>query len=336
MKKMNIQSNFGKKNKSSKDLAFVALLLLDAVLFVLLISSFGSFAIAVVGGNVTVSTLLTVGAVSPEILSVVINGDAATLDLSANTTVPVFVQVIARDWNGEGDINLTYSEFFDLATSSYGGANDNNFHYTNSSCSINYTYGTAYEVNSTCRFDVFYYANNATWNATVRVTDNTSRNATGSDTIVINSLLAVGLPNTIDYGIVNETLVSDEKAVNVTNFGNVMLNLSLEGYARSQGDNYSFNCSLGSLQNISVGYQKFNLTASNTSLLNLAQFTSLYTNLSGNRTIWRFDVAQRRNDTVPYYDETNATYWRAYVPIGVAGSCTGNIIFGAATQTGQT
>lgn len=324
------------KNKFfTRRLAFIFVLCLDVALFLLLVAYFGNFVIAVVGHNTTVSTLLTVGTVTPQIISVTLNGNAASVDLNANSTSIVILEVLVRDYNGEADITNVSAEFFDVLASSYGGADDNNRHYSNSTCFIDASYGTAYEVNATCRFHIQYYSNNATWNGTVRVTDNSSKNGTGSDLITVNSLLALGVPDSINYGIVNETEVSFERIANVTNFGNIMLNLSLEGYARSQGDNLSMNCSLGDVQNISVGYQKFNLTASNNSLLSLTQFTSIYTNLTGNRTIKRFNLNYRQNDTNPYIDDTNSTYWRIYVPFGVAGTCTGNIIFGATLGSGS-
>jgi hypothetical protein len=41
-----------------------------------------------------------------------------------------------------------------------------------------------------------------------------------------------------------------------------------------------------------------------------------------------FTLWQRSNDTV-IGNDTNSTYWRLYVPPGVAGNCNGSIIFTA-------
>ena len=61
-------------------------------------------ALAVVGeDNVTVITLLEVGAVYPEIANITING-GNYIDLLPNSTVQVNVSIIVRDYNGEGDI----------------------------------------------------------------------------------------------------------------------------------------------------------------------------------------------------------------------------------------
>ncbi|RMD65519.1 hypothetical protein D6817_05890 [Candidatus Pacearchaeota archaeon] len=310
-------------------LVLLELALLALVFSALVVPNF-NFAEAVVNSsNVTVTTLLQVGNVFPEVLNVTIDNDATSVDLVPNATKTVTVYVIARDFNGENDIINVTAEFFDMASSSFGAADDNNNHYTNNSCTIDTTYGDIYEINATCTFEVWYYANNATWNATVTVIDNSSLNDTGSDTISVSVLLALGLPDSIDYGTVNATAVSDEQLANVTNFGNTMFNLSLSGYAVTPGDGNAMNCTLGAVKNISIEYEKYNVTASNPGSLTLAQFESLYRNLTSSSVINEFNLDYRRNDTAPYIDDTNASYWRIYVPLGVAGSCTGNIVFGS-------
>jgi len=130
--------------------------------------------------------------------------------------------------------------------------------------------------------------------------------------------------------------VSDEVAVNVTNAGNVMVNLSLSGYARTVGDGYAMNCSLGSVQNISINYEKYNLTSANAGPLDFTAFeTGNYANVTASVQTRRFNLGQRFNDAQTGLDDTNATYWRIYVPSGVAGNCTGNIVFGATRAAGS-
>ncbi len=289
---------------------------------------------AIVGeNNVTVTTLLQVGTVAPEILNITINnGNAITLTANATTSVQVYA--IVRDYNNDTDIVNATVRFFDNGASSYGAADDNNHHYTNNTCAINYAYGDAYHANVTCFIGLLYYANNATWNASVTVTDNSSLTDFNSALATVNTLLALGLPNSIDYGVVNGTTVSTEKIANVTNFGNVIFNLTLYGYGAVPNDNLSMNCSLGNVQNISIAYEKYNLTTSNTSVLNLTQFESIYLNLTGSSVIKNFNSPQRQNDTQAHVDDTNSTYWRIYVPRGVAGTCSGNIVFGAVQTAG--
>lgn len=311
---------------------------LIVLLFLILSVVFPSLEIVLAGvgeDNVTVATQLQVGNVAPEILNfTILNG--VFIDLTANSTVNLRVEIIARDFNGEYDINKTNLTFFDNIGSTFGAANDNNVHYTNNSCSINYSYGDQYEVNASCLIPIQYYANNATWNATVVVTDNSTLTAMGSGTVGITALLALIMPDTLDYGEVNATAVSNEKILNVTNGGNVPVNLSLSGYAKTVGDGLAMNCTLGAVKNITLSYERYNVSFSDSSVLgNLTAFNAAnYSNLTSAPIVNRFNLYQRQNDAVQYNDETNATYWRIYVPTGVAGNCTGNIVFGAVSTTG--
>ncbi len=322
----------GCRNRTSTFLA--GIIFLEAFVFLLLVLitvlpiSHQVFA-AVSADNVTVPTTLTIGNVYPEIINVTVQYGAASVDLSANSTVEVTVTSIVRDYDGEGDIANVSTIFFDAIGSTYGATDDNNNHYSNNSCTLNYAYGDAFTLESNCTFSVQYYAANSTWNATSLTSDNSSLTAYGSDIITINTLLALGLPDVINYGEVNATDVSNEIVANVTNYGNVFMNLSLSGYGATAGDGLAMNCTLGNIQNISIEYEKFNLTSSNNSELTHAQVNSLYTNLTNTSAVKQFDLSYRTNDTLVGIGDTNSTYWRIYVPVGVAGSCSGNIVFGS-------
>ena len=294
-----------------------------------------------VNETVVVTSELTVGNVYPEILNVSINNDADSVTLVPNSTTTVSCVAVIRDFNGEGDINIsgkTIARFYDSAVSSYDDADDNNYHYSNNSCIFNETFGSyngynddEYTLLANCTFDVWYYANNQTWICEIVSNDTYDYSDSDSDNITIDTLIAIGLPSTINYGTVNATFVSDENITNVTNFGNVKINLSLSGYAFEEGDGLAMNCTLGAIKNISIYYEKYNLTASNPGQLSLTEFENLYTNLTSNPVIKEFNLNYRQNDTVN--KATNETYWRIYVPTGVAGTCQGNIVF-AATQGG--
>ena len=135
---------------------------------------------------------------------------------------------------------------------------------------------------ATCTHQVQYHANPSTWNCTVFVNDSVGFNDTASDLddISVNSLLAIGLPNTINYGTVNATYISNENITNVTNLGNVMINLSLSGYGFVENDGNAMNCTLGPAENISIEYEKFNLTSTTPGDLIHSQAIGNYTNLT--------------------------------------------------------
>ncbi|MBW6442645.1 hypothetical protein K0A97_02580 [Patescibacteria group bacterium] len=322
-----------KKIKISKKFLFLGILIFAlAILQFLAISTFFVFSFprvsAGIGENVTVNSQLDIGNVYPEILSITIN-DGYSIDLTPNSTTLLSVIVIARDFNGEGDIDNVSLEFFDNSNSLYGGADNNSIHYTNISCDINTSYGDEYEIESNCTLYLEYYANEGLWNASVLVTDSEGWTTFNSSTQSVNELLAIGLPDSINYGQVNATFVSDEQLANVTNYGNVELNLTLSGYAQTPGDNYAMNCSLGAIGFISIFYEKFNLTESTPGALSFGEFEGTYTNLTKTTevNVYEFNLNKRTDDVIN--NAIKPSFWRIYVPMGVAGSCTGNIVFGA-------
>jgi hypothetical protein len=321
------------KYKSMKIME-LSLILVGALLLSLLISFFVS---PVSGGlgvpNATVITTLTIGEVFPEILNVSVNEGDVAITLAANSSVLVNCVGLIRDYNGEGNLSLVNARLFH-STSTYGGGVDNNTHYRNNSC--NYTYETGdwggvvddeYHVLANCSFDVQYYALPGVWNCTMWVNDSTNLNDSNSDVINVSELLALEVPSTINYGTVNATDVSDENMTNVSNVGNVMFNLSFSGYGYQENDNLAMNCTLGNIKNISIEHEKYNLTASNPGVLDLDGADEAYKNLTASATVNEFNLDLRRSEDIQ--DAINTTYWRIYVPTGVAGSCQGNIIFGA-------
>lgn len=324
-----------KRNKTGgNDKTIIGFTFLEIAVFVFLLGFMAfpylSSTIAIIGSpNATVQTTLQIGNVFPEIISVTVNGGAGSLDLTPNSTSTVTVEVLARDYNGEADIVNVSVEFFDNVASFLGDSDDNNYHYSNDTCIVDTDYGDIYEINATCTLPVWYYANSELWNASVTITDNSSLSAQGEDTITINALLALLLPDSIDYGLVNATEVSSEVLANVTNVGNVGLNLSLSGYAVTPGDNLAMNCTLGAIKNISLDYERYNLTTSTPGQLTLQTFQGNYTNLTSSPIIKEFNLPKRTDNAQQFVDDTQPSYWRIYVPLGVAGSCSGNIVFGA-------
>jgi hypothetical protein len=251
------------------------------------------------------------------------------IDLVANSTKQILCQAIARDPEG-GPLSNASAQFFSSG-SFYGDSDHNNYHYTNSSCSINSSFGGGNsQIN--CSFQPWYYANSGPWNCTILVHDNLTMAANASNSTIINPLLSVGINSGADYGLVNMFNISNEVVINVTNFGNVNINLSLYGYARFVGDGNAMNCTLGNTTNISVSNEKYNITSPTAGNINLTQFNLYYTNLSSNYTVRNFPILQRTNDVSN--NAINTTYWRIYVPPGVSGNCTGNIVFGASTSPG--
>jgi hypothetical protein len=204
---------------------------------------------------------------------------------------------------------------FHSVNSAYTDPDDNNEHYSNYTCMINLSFVSYKGVNDdeyhalgNCTFNLHYYTDPGNWNCTLTVNNSYRFNVSNSTSQTVNELLALELPGSINYGTVNATYVSDENITNVSNAGNVKINLSLKGWAVNQGDGQAMNCTQGSIKNI-------------------------YTNLSSTPVIKKFELDYRHQDG--YNEAINSTYWRIYVPLGVAGSCQGNIQFGATKSAGS-
>ena len=313
----------------------LALIILEGTLLFSLLSFITTPVSGGIGNpNTTVTTTLNIGEVAPDILNVSVRDGDETITLSPNTTVSVHCYGLVRDYNGEGNLSTAVGKFFHNTGSGYEGAEDNNTHYLNNSCTIENATDDAFGITDdeyhaliNCTFSVYYYADPVVWNCTLWVNDSVNFNDTNSDDINISELLALEVPSTINYGTVNATDMSDENVTNITNVGNVMFNLSFSGYANSQGDGLAMNCTLGNIKNISIEHEKFNLTESNPGVLTLDGANAVYENLTTNTLVRQFNLDERDNNSTN--DVWNATYWRIYIPTGVAGSCQGNIIFGA-------
>jgi len=285
---------------------------------------------AVIGEpNATVTSELTIGASAPFVLTIDIEQGSVVLTPNVTTAVNCSIEIV--DYDQDSDIDTVKAEFFDNTASFFGDTDDNNDHYTNNSCFINTSYGDIYTALATCLFDVWYYANPGTWNCTTTINDSSGYQINESNITQIQALLSLGLPDTINYGTVNATYISNENITNVTNLGNVEINLSLNGYGRVEGDGYAMNCTQGAVGAIAIEHEKYNLSVSNPGSLTLGE-TVNYTNLTSGVVTKEYNLDYRKNDTAN--EATNETFWRIYVPIGVGGTCNGSIVFGASQVPG--
>ncbi len=248
---------------------------------------------------------------------------ANEIDLLANSTQQVFCEAVVNEFDGSSLQNIS-GEFFKTGDSFFGDSDDNNLHYTNNSCFLNESYGNETESQVVCSFWVLYNAHAGEWNCTITAEDNLSVEGGGYDTTNVNELLSIGVQDSADFGFLDLQTVSPEVIINITNFGNVAINLSLSGYGGVEEDNYSMVCSNG---NISIGYKKYNLSSSTPGNLSFGEFEDTYLNLTSFPTTRAFNLNYRQNES--FNEAINSTYWRIYVPSGVSGTCSGNIVFQA-------
>jgi len=269
--------------------------------------------------NVTVWTHVNITNSKPEVLQVIITQDTnfslRNITLNAGLTRNVICNATVRDWNGYTDIYNINATLWDVRTSYNNATDNNNTHYTNYNCT-NTGNGANYTVNYICNFSVLYYANNGTWSCNVTAVDTYNKTGYLGNTTVIYPLYALNVTDGIDYGNVAVEDTSLEKTANVTNFGNMPINLTLEGYGVRQGDGLAMNCSLNG--NITVDNERFAISS--------GAFGTKTALSSSAQTVNSFTIPKQ---TLPATQIINATYWQLYIPPNPAGNCTGFVIFTA-------
>ena len=240
-----------------------------------------------------------------------------SIDLAAGANKSVKCNVTVYDYNGYQDIKSVNATIWHNLTSAMNETDNVSNHYTNVSCTNISQSG--YYANYTCSFDVVYYAYNGTWVCNASVIDNSNFTGYLFNTSTVNPLYALNVSSVVDYGdmILGET--SNNITANITNFGNLPINVSVRGFGGNNsvtGANYAMLCQSG---NITIGNQRFS-TDPNADWSSKTQLSSNLQNMT--------------NMTIPVYagaTNWNATYWQLYVdPTNNPwGLCTGTIEFTA-------
>lgn len=291
----------------------LAVLLLVSILFFAGLEFSEGFSVGPNYRNVSVDTTANITNARPEILNITFT-DPVTL--VAGGTYPLEVNISIRDWNGGNTLDTVNGTIFD-STSTLYGADDNNSHYSNSSCAEVAQNGVY--ANYTCTFDVYYHANPGVWDVAVFANDTNGFDGNGTDNFTINTLYALNVTSPIDYGDLAIEDISPNMTANVTNFGNIEINVSVYGYGNTTGDGLAMVCDQG---NITIDNQKYSANiaddyATKTSL------TSSATNIQGLTVSKQTTPAQI----------VNTTYWQLFVPPNPFGVCNGTVVFQAESAT---
>jgi hypothetical protein len=211
--------------------------------------------------NITVHTSVNITNAKPEVLSVVVyqelNYSQRNITLLGGQLRNITCNTTIRDWNGYNDVVNVNATLFDT-TSTSNSTDNNNTHYTNTNCT-NSGNGANYTAGYTCTFPVYYYANNGTWTCNVSVIDTYKKTGTNVNNTYIYSLFALNVTDSIDYGAVAVEDFSSERSANITNFGNMAINISLEGYGATRGDGLAMNCTVNG--NITIDNERYALTS---------------------------------------------------------------------------
>lgn len=232
--------------------------------------------------------------------------------LNAGSTRFVNCSATVGDPDGPDFINNASARFYHRS-STPGSPDDNNTHYTDTDCAIFNT--TAINKTFSCGFDVLYYANNGTWICNITVNDHPYSGAYNISSNIL-PLYALNLTDGLDFVNAESGFQSMNITANITNFGNMPINVTLQGYALVIGDAVGMNCSDDT--NITIT----NIRFSTNSTANFNQKIPM------NGSIQPLDF--RINKQIDSNQISNTTYWQITPDPGVANRlCTGHVLFSA-------
>lgn len=172
--------------------------------------------------------------------------------------------------------------------------------------------------NFSCQFNIWYWALNGTWFCNVTAKSNWD---VVSDKVnsTINPLYALNMTNSIDFGIMEPMEISSLDVVGeVTNLGNMVLDLGLDGYGVFNGDNMGMNCSVEG--NISLDSERYSLNPGEawSAMTPLTDLTSYITD---------FDLNPRNDTNITR--GVKEVYWKLQVDLYTKGECNGTVVFTA-------
>lgn len=263
---------------------------------------------------------ITIKNLAPDITRIVIT---SPIDLVAGDNLILSCNATINDNNTASDINIVNATFYQSSIGS-NALDDNNNHYTNSSC-LNVS-SSVFEANYSCGFKVAYYANNGTWQCNVTAMDYSNITVFSNISDIISELMAIDVsPTIIDYGkLIPLNISLNGTNLTIRNFGNIPINATVRGFAPNESLAYlnlSMTCENG---NISNSNQRF-------SILNGTSFAAMR-RLNNESQLINFTLQQRTND-LDFGNDTNTTYWNLEVPTATKGLCNGTILFSAISAT---
>jgi hypothetical protein len=266
----------------------------------------------------TVTTRVNITQALPIIQNITVNS-GLPINLTEGSVYPLLCNVTVVDYNNLSDIDFVNGTFF-RTNVSLMGAEDNNTRYLNTNCSYNHTvepFTFAYY----CWFNVTYHAFNGSWNCTA-FTNNTLNNPqNGSNSSEIIPLYAMNITDVVDYGDLAIFDTSTVRSVNVTNWGNRPINLTIYAYGGSDnatGGGLSFVCPNGFSTNISVDNQRWTLEGD-------VPWSTMIPFTSGPVNVDNVTIQKQTTDANVW----NTTHLKLYVPPNPFGACNGTIVYEA-------
>jgi hypothetical protein len=256
---------------------------------------------------------LSIRAFSPSIESITM---PSSVMLNPGSTKKVECNFSARDENGAADIEAVNATLYH-ETSSSDAEDNNNSHYSNSSCEelAQHPYYNEYR----CTFSLYYYALNGSWTCNASAKDYQDLKGDNITETSVEPLFALNVSeDVLEYGDVEPDTTSEEKSMIITNLGNQAIDIFLKGYGGNNpilGNGYAMNCENN--QNISIENERYGLSSG--SYLTKTELTSSLAD-SG------LNIAKQ---TLSTSSEEEMLYWQLYVPPLARTNCSGTIMVSA-------
>ena len=284
-----------------------------------------------------VETTTTVPNVDPTISSVYISSSAdggadsfgSGINLTTGGTKTIHVNGVVEDLNGAADITNVNVMFYRSDVS--GGAactDDNNDCYKNWTCDTA-AGSTSNRLTYNCPIALQYYTDSTdgsgpngvagtNWIARVAVTDGSATTTNSTNTVEVNTSMALTIPTTIQYGSLAlgaETTDSNNQEMSIVQNGNKVTDVEVSTAA-------AMTCARGT---IPIANQEWSLTdvsyGSGTDLSSSAADTNIGINTN---------VDDSDGSATNPSDGTRSIYWNIAIPSsGIEGSCTGTTVITA-------
>jgi len=244
----------------------------------------------------------------PVASSTSIDSDAASITLTENTTTNVVCEAAVEDADGYADITSVEARLYETAQGAAGTADDNHRYILTGAPAV-YCSGSGTSGTCSFTFAAQFFANPAGWTCQVTPTDTVGAGTADTDTITMNTTLALNISGDIDYGILGlgNNSESSPKTITVTNTGNAAMDPQVSSGA-------AMGCDMGT---IPIANQEYSA----------ATFTyGTGTDLSVTATTLDLNLPKPTSITVVEDD----SFWGIAIPgTGVGGNCTGSNTFTA-------
>ena len=260
---------------------------------------------------------VNVGNLAPQVTRVSLHdSDGGTIQLVAGSdTNIIYCDATVNDTNGYQDIKAAWAVIYNGTATNIGAANKNSVYY-NYSCNLTGGSDTILYIN--CSFTVQHEAVNGTWTCNITVNDTSGNVNMSNATNTIDSQTGISVfelaINFGDISLGQNTTGSGttlNQTTNITNQGNVMVDIKLNGS--------HYSCSQAG--SIPVNYTKFNVS--------MGDYDHMDKRLPNDHTQYTesgFDLGVEGIATAQDAESFKFEYWTIEVPqSNVAGICTNQI-----------